>query len=457
MQTKLFNNEAEQNLIACMVLHPNTDMLENIFSTIQPSDFFVNEYRTIYVAVQTLFNGGKAIDMVTVNETIERIKNKKDKTNYIGLLLEITNSLADALHWDSYLKIVYEYAQLRKIEAITKQTTENITNLRNSADVLQSLSKSLDQLELEHQKGRIEKIGEVTKTELELINKKINGEVDDFGLATGFPVLDKLLWGLQSGELVVVGARAGVGKTAWALNVLDYVANNLQKNCLFFSLEMPASQIAQRLLCIGSGISNTELREPKQLTDTKRKLLQQAEHRLSSGKLYIDDTTDNTVQAMTVKARQMKRTQGLELIVVDYLQFVRPAKKSGNRYLDVGDIARELKVMARQLQVPVIALCQLNRALDTDDRMPTMADLRESGEIENNADIIMFLHSKSDRFSAVKDIDLIIGKFRRGAMRAVRMQYTGEVYKFKELDKNESTQPRQIELTPLADDEELPF
>lgn len=456
MQTKLVNAEAEKSIIACPLISQTPEMLDEIFSSLSTEDFFCTEYKTIFFAMQMLYNKGKVIDLVTLNETLERVKNDRDKTNYTQVLFDCCNLLPTTINYQSYISIVQEYSRLRKIEKITKQATTSLADLHNSRDVIQSLATELDNLELDKTK-KIVPMAEATQSELELINKKAQGEVDNFGLATGFPVLDSVLWGLYSGELVVVGARAGVGKTAFALNILDYVGNTLNKPCLFFSLEMPKNQIASRLLSITSGVSNTELREPQKLNSTKAKLLLQAEHRIEEGKIYIDDTTDNTVQAMIVKARQLKRTQGLELVVVDYLQFVRPNKKSGNRFLDVGDIARELKVMARQLQVPVIALCQLNRALDNEERTPTMADLRESGEIENNADIIMFLHSKSDKFEKVKDIDLILGKFRRGEMRAVRMQYKGDTYSFKELDKTEQPKSKQIELTPLPDNADLPF
>ena len=455
MQTKLFNDEAEKSLLGCLLSSTVPEMYEDIFSQLTAEDFFCTEYQQIFFAVQTLWIKGKDIDLVTVNETIDRIKKKNDKTNYTQMLFECLNTIPTATNYASYISIILEYSQLRKIDKITKQTATNLTSLHNSAEVLQTLTAELDNLELEKTK-RVEPLANATTNELELIEKKAKGEVDNFGLATGFAVLDSVLWGLLPSELVVVGARAGVGKTAWALNVLDYVGNTLKKPCLFFSLEMPKNQIANRLLSITSCVSNTELREPSKLNDTKRKLLAQAERRISEGKIYIDDATDNTVQTMLIKARQFKRQNGLELVVVDYLQFIRPQKRSGNRFLDVGEIARELKVMARQLHVPVIALCQLNRALDNEERTPTMADLRESGEIENNADIIIFLHNKSDRFESIKNIDLIIGKFRRGLMQAVRMQYKGETYKFFELDKKQQQASEQIELTELPN-EDLPF
>lgn len=457
MQIKLCNNEAEQSLLACMSLSPNVEMLEQIFEMLVPNDFYIAEYRTIFAAIQMLYNKGKTIDYITISETLERLKMEGDETNYVDMLLSLNSVVPNTLHWLSYAKIVLEHSKLRKIENILRQASEEVATLHNSNEVLQSLAQSLEQIDLEKVKPSVEQIGETVQTELELLGKKARGEVDDFGLATGFSYLDTVLWGLQPSELIILGARAGVGKTAFGLNVLNYVANTLNKNCLFFSLEMSKNQIAQRLLCICSKISNLELRDPKQLTETKKKLLEQAERKILAGNLYIDDTTDNTVQAMMHRARQLKRMQGLDLVVVDYLQFIRPLKKSGFRHLDVGEIARDLKVMARQLQVPVIALCQLNRALDNEDRMPTMADLRESGEIENNADIIMFLHSKSDRYDAVKNIDLVLGKFRRGAMQAVRMEYRGETYTFRELDKIETQKAKQMELTPLDSSEGLPF
>lgn len=459
MQTKLCNLDAEKSIIGCLLSNTTPiEHLEDIFARLAPDDFFNNQYRQVYFAAQTLWQKGKDIDFVTVLEALERIKSQDDATNYTQLLFECSNSVVGSINYDSYVSIMLEYSRLRKIEKITKQASSKLGGLHNSAEILQGLTAEFDNLELEKAK-RIEPLADAAASELVSIDRKAKGELDSRGLSTGFAVLDSVLWGLLPSELIILGARSGVGKTAWALNVLNHVGNTLKKPCLFFSLEMPKNQIANRLLSIMSGVSNSELREPQRINEANRKLLTQAERRISEGKIYIDDTSDNTVQSMLMKARQFKRQNGLELVIVDYLQFVRPIKKSGNRYLDVGDIARDLKVMARQLQVPIIALCQLNRALDNEERTPNMSDLRESGEIENNADIIMFLHNKSDRFERVKDIDLILGKFRRGECRAVRMQYKGYTYRFSELDKTEKPQTVQgeIALTPLADDTELPF
>ncbi len=454
MQTKLFNFEAEKALLGCLLSSPPPEIFESVFTQLTAEDIFCAEYREIFFVVQTLFAKGKTIDLVTINETLDRVK--KADTNYTQIILECINEFTNFFNFESYVSIILEYSKLRKIERLTGEAVASIEKLKPSAEVLQTLAIGLDDIALERIQA-IEPLTNATQSELVQLKQKTTSNENNSGVLTGFPVLDSVLFGLHPSELVVVGARAGVGKTAFALNILDYVGNTTQKPCLFFSLEMPKNQIANRLLSLISGVPNTELSEPKNLTETRTKLLEQAERRIAAGQIFIDDTTDNTVQSMLIKARQFKRKYGLELVVVDYLQFVKPSKKSGNRYLDVGEIARELKVMARQLQVPVVALCQLNRALDNEDRVPTMADLRESGEIENNADIIMFLHNRSERFDKIKNIDLILGKFRRGEMRAVRMQYKGNTYRFNELDKAKKEATTQLDDLIPVDDSNLPF
>ncbi len=451
MSTKLYNADAERSVLA-VIITTTYEIWEDIFAKVNADDFFVKEYHTIFVAMHLLFSRGSNIDYITVSEAIERIKKSEDKTNYLQILLELPNTLPSATNYQQYIDIVRDYSLKRKIAKIAQQASKDTTDLRNTQEVLQQLASELDNIELASNK-EVEPIGNATQEVLSDLQtgKKMQG------LHLGFPVLDSVLFGLQAGELVIVGARAGTGKTAFALNVLNYVGNNLGQPCLFFSLEMPQNQIAERLLSLISCVPNTALREPENLTTTRKQLLAQAGETLKSGAICIDDTTDNTVQAMTTKARQFKRKNGLSLVVVDYLQFVRPAKRSGNRFLDVGDIARDLKAMARKLQVPVIALCQLNRALDTEERTPTLSDLRESGEIENNADIIMFLHNTSDRTAETKNIDLIIGKFRRGPLRAVHMRYRGEIYKFTEQDKTPTQDTKQVQLTELPQNTELPF
>jgi len=262
--------------------------------------------------------------------------------------------------------------------------------------------------------------------------KVMRGEVDTFGLRTGFCELDGALWGMQKTDLIILAARSGAGKTAKAINIINNVICSEKENCLFFSLEMSKKQIVKRLVCYKTKIPNNELKDIKNLTQTHLTKIRQAESEISKTKLFIDDTTNNTTEIMYKEAKAHKREHGLGLIVVDYLQFVKPRISSGKRNIDVGSIVRELKVMAKDLEVPVLVLSQLDRGLDKDDRRPVMSDLRESGDIEQNADVILFLHPTSKSFEPVINMELIIGKNRDGARKTIKTTFEGATFSFKE-------------------------
>lgn len=464
MRTKqkgLYNEAAERSLLSC-ALYPNredAEMLEAIFESLKPEDFSL-KHRFIFTAMQLLFSKGKTIDTVTVMEILEEMFPGEDGGKYLALLVDIGNAVPSAVQYKTYLDLVKEYSCKRRLADILANGIERINDAEPSSKVFRELQANVTEYEAECalKGGAVEHIGQSISEEVERAEKIINGVKTEFGLATGFSVLDKTLWGLQKSDLVIVGARAGVGKTAFALNVLEHAANGGAK-CLFFSLEMPKKQIARRLISIMTEIPNRELNEARSL-QTRFVRIREARDKLNQSGLYIDDTTNNTVPDMMLKAKRMQRQSGLDLVVVDYLQFVKPAAKSGNRFQDVGEIARDLKVMARQLNVPVIALCQLNRALDNADRQPTLADLRESGEIENNADIIMFLNPTEKGYKeGSRKIDLIIGKFRNGQRKAIKMLYDGDVFKFREIDKLTKERLKQIYIDDMTevDEGDLPF
>lgn len=458
MQTKFNNTNTEKELLSCIMIDDkkNPIVTEDIMAKVNIDDFSDDNFKFVYANMQKLFKNGKEINYITLNELIERTENPQIDVKF---LIELTNNvIAKNTDYQNLIDVLKEYSRLRKLKTASGDFKNEISNKKPSKQILKEMQTRLADIEeCELVSSDVEQISSASKSELERIGNIIKGEYDDFGLPTGFKVLDKTLWGLQKSDLVIVGARAGVGKTAFAINILDHCANELKKNCIFFSLEMPRNQIVQRFYSLMGNFDNYDIKKAKPLQDQKSKLLEIHE-KLKSGGLYIDDTSNNTVASMTLKAKRFQRKNGLDLVVIDYLQFIKPSNKTGNRFQDVGDIARDLKVMARQLNVPVIALCQLNRALDTEKRPPTLADLRESGEIENNADIIIFLHSTDSKFNSTRKIDAIIGKFRSGQMRTIKMEYEGKYFKFKEMEKEEPPKVEQTKInmmTPIDDD--LPF
>ncbi len=451
--SQLNNNEAEQCILGCLLIDDgNFEATEEIMLSLTVQDFYFDINKKIFQVMKSLFDKGIKIDFVSVMDVVER-QGYKDN-NMVQTLTAYTSIVPSAANYRYYLKIVKDYSNLRRTENICNLGNDLIKSGKNADAVISVLQDELTKVTEGSLTAECEPISSSAEMVFEKIKRRANGEYDEFGLETGFKCLDKCLWGLQKSDLIIVAARAGVGKTAFALNVISHAGLKNNKKVAFFSLEMPRNQILERLFSINAEISNFDLKAGR--ISNKFKVIEGVKKELIESKIFIDDESTNTVQSMTLKAKRLKRKEGLDLIVIDYLQFIKPQEKSGNRFQDVGEIARELKSMARELNVPVIALCQLNRQLDNEDREPTLADLRESGEIENNADIVMFLNSKSGRAAEVKDIDLIIGKFRNGALKTIRMTYQGSCFKFAEKEKSQKQKVEQIELVPIAEDN-LPF
>lgn len=451
--SQLNNNEAEQCVLGCLLIDSGVcQATEEIFSALTVNDFFFDDHKKIFQVMKSLFDKGVKIDLVSTMEVLER--NSDDSGKVLEALTRYSNIVPSAANYGYYVKIVKDYSNLRKTENICSLGHDLVKSGKTAEVVIAVMQDELAKVTEGSMIAECEPIANAAESTFERIKKRANGEYDEFGLETGFKCLDKCLWGLQKNDLIIVAARAGVGKTAFALNVISHAGLENKKKVAFFSLEMPKNQIAERLFSISTEISNSDLKAGR--VTSKFKTIEQVKKNLQDSKIFIDDQSNNTVQSMLLKAKRLKRKEGLDLVVIDYLQFIKPQEKSGNRFQDVGEIARGLKSMARELNVPVVALCQLNRQLDNEDREPTLADLRESGEIENNADIVMFLNRKSGRAEEIKDIDLIIGKFRNGALRTIRMTYQGSCFKFAEKEKAPKQKVEQMELEPIEDGG-LPF
>jgi replicative DNA helicase len=254
-----------------------------------------------------------------------------------------------------------------------------------------------------------------------------------------------------------VAARPGVGKTALALNILARASFD-KKSCLFFSQEMPDLDIAQRLLCTYAEVDNYDVKSSKRLTPEQLARVNRAVDEIANVRLHIEDSSKQTVETMIRQAREIKAKDGLDLVVIDYIGLITPVQKSGKRHEDIAEVSRCIKVMCKDLDVPIVVLCQLDRGLDREDTQPTLSHLRESGAIEQDADVVIFIHPKSSTFEPEYDVDFIIAKNRHGQKKAIKAHYKGSIFKFTEKDAPPSPKPQQISatMTPV-DDAEMPF
>ena len=445
--------EAEQAILGSMLT--DKDAVMAAMEVLREEDFYRDDNKAIFDAMMSLYSRSEPIDIITVKS--ELISNGKfEQVGGLEYLVMLPEKVPTTTNVDKYIKIVEEKSLLRNliktandIIAVGYDQTEDVEDIMNVAE-----KKIFDVMQRKSQKGynSIKDVLVGTFAELEkLYNQK--GALS--GIPTGFSDLDYKTSGLHNSDLIIVAARPAMGKSAFAINIATNVAVQSNVPVIVFNLEMSKEQVANRIICSEAMVDSNKIRTGK-IEDEDWIKLANASGKLAEAPIYIDDTPGISIMEIRAKCRKMKLEKNIGLVVIDYLQFIKPQEKSGNRFQDVGEIARGLKSMARELNIPVIALCQLNRQLDNEDREPTLADLRESGEIENNADIVMFLNRKSGRAEEVKDIDLIIGKFRNGALRTIRMTYKGDCFKFAEKEKAPKQKVEQIELEPIEDDG-LPF
>ncbi len=439
--------EAEQSVLGGLLL--DNLAWDRAADLLTDSDFYRHEHKLIYAAIGTLVNAAKPADVITVFEQLQGI-GKADDCGGLGYLNALAQSVPSAANMRRYAEIVRERAILRKLIAASDEIATNAFNPQGRA-----VTQILDEAE-----GKIFKIGEegsrqrqgfqsMDKLVIALLDRvnelHENGAEDVTGVRTGFYDLDHMTAGLQKGDLIVLAARPSMGKTAFALNIAEHVAVNEGLPVLVFSMEMGASQLALRMVGSLGRIDQSGLRTGK-LKDQDWEKLAEAVDRLKSASIFIDETPALNASELRARARRMARQFGgtLGLIVVDYLQLMSGSSSGGdeNRATEIGEISRGLKALAKELQCPVIALSQLNRSVETrNDKRPMMSDLRESGAIEQDADVIMFIYrdeyyNKIDGPNPTKEpgiAEIVIGKQRNGPVGTVKLTFLKPLTKFENL------------------------
>jgi replicative DNA helicase len=347
---------------------------------------------------------------------------------------DLLNSVPTSANVEYYAKIVEEKAVLRRlIEAGTKMVCDAFEQNDKVDQILDEAEKSVFDIALKRVREGFQRIDTVIKTVLDKIDSLYGKKDAITGVPTGFADLDQMTAGLQNADLIIIAARPSVGKTAFALNVAQNVAIKYKIPVAIFSLEMNKEQLAQRLLCSEAEVNAQQLKTAS-LSDTGWKKLTRALGRLSEAPLFIDDSASLTVTEIRAKARRLKIERGLGLIIVDYMQLMRGRTRVENRVQEISEIARSLKTLARELDVPVIAISQLSRAVEQrNDRLPRLSDLRESGEIEQTADVVIFIH-REDYYNPASDrgnvADIIIAKQRNGPVGTIELVFRKDITRF---------------------------
>lgn len=427
--------EAEQAVLGGLML--DNRAWDQVVDKLSDKHFYRRDHQFIFQAMAKLVAENHPLDVITVSEALQRMElnNEIGGLAYLGELAKNTPSAANIT---AYADIVYERAILRELITVGTIITESAFEPqgRASVEILDEAEKKVFDIAERGARGQgPENIRSIVAKALDNIEKRFQDNSVITGISTGFTDLDKLTTGMQPGDLIIVAGRPSMGKTILGMNIAEHAAIRSQKAVLVFSLEMPGEAIAMRMLASIGRIDQNKLRTGK-LAEEDWTRLTSAVGLLSEAKLYIDETPALTPMELRARARRIarERDQQLGLIVVDYLQLMRGQSNSENRTAEISEISRSLKTLAKELNVPVIALSQLNRSLEQrPNKRPVMSDLRESGAIEQDADLIAFIYRDEVYHEDSPDkgtAEIIIGKQRNGPIGTLRLTFAGQYARF---------------------------
>lgn len=434
------NNEAEQSVLGSVLLRP--EALITAMEYLRTNDFYRRAHQLIFQAMIDLNEKNEEIDVITVANVLETNKQLED-VGGAPYLAELANVVPTAANVEYYAKIVEDRSLLRRL---IQASTDIISETYEESDDVSTLLDAAEQkiLEVSERKNRsgFIKISDVLKDSMEEIDQLYKNAEDITGLSSGYRALDLMTAGLHEDELIILAARPGVGKTAFALNVAQNIGTSTNENIAIFSLEMGATQLVNRMLCAEGTINANNLRTG-QLTEEEFEKLFVAMGSLSKANIYIDDTPGIRVSEIRSKSRRlMQERGGIGLIIIDYLQLIEGSGRE-SRQQEVSEISRQLKKLAMELNVPVIALSQLSRSVEQrQDKRPILSDLRESGSLEQDADIVAFLYREDyyrdedgDEEEQEEDnvVEVLIEKNRSGARGSVKLLFIKEYNKFSSL------------------------
>ena len=430
--------EAEQAVLGSMLT--DKDAVISAIEVLKPEDFYREDNKIIYTAILNLYNRAEPIDIITLKSELTSM-GKFDNVGGLEYLVELPEKVPTTANVDKYIKIVEEKAILRSLiktanEIITLgyDPTEEVENIMDNAE-----KKIFDIMQSKNQKGYTP-IKDILVETFAQIEQLYNQKQHITGVPTGFADLDYKTAGLHGSELILIAARPAMGKSAFALNIATNAAVRAKTPVAIFSLEMSKEQMVNRILCSEAMVDSNKVRTGK-LDEQDWGKLASALGPLSESEIYIDDTPGISVMEIRAKCRKLKLEKNIGLVVIDYLQLIQGSnKRNGSREQEISEISRSLKILAKEIGVPVIALSQLSRAVEQrPDHRPMLSDLRESGAIEQDADIVMFLY-RDDYYnedSEKKNIaEVILAKHRAGSTGTVELLWLGNYTKFVNIDKN---------------------
>lgn len=437
------NLEAEQALLGCLLIDAKIQV--EIAAFIKEENFYAESHQYIFHAMQAIIKDNQPVDLVTLTDRLEKL-GTLEQAGGIQYITELTNIVPSSANYQKYSDIVTRDSMLRKLIRGSGEIIEKCKTSVDKTTALGFAEKTIYDISNDADTSEMVKIGSVIPEVMTKLDEITNDKSSTKGIKTMFKGLDRLINGVHKSDLMILAARPAVGKTSFAMNIVENIA--LQGySCAVFSLEMGKDQIVQRLLCSVANVS-MENAMKGQMSKSEWLRMMQAKEKLANARIFIDDSAMITPQQVLSKCRRLKNRFGLDLVMIDYVQLMSSERssKSDNRQQEISEISRMLKILAKEVNVPVLALSQLNRAVESRKGRPQLADLRESGAIEQDADIVMFIH-RPDKGATEKELaegkvqknvaEIIIEKHRNGPTGIVKLFFKGECTKF--LNLNEET------------------
>jgi replicative DNA helicase len=434
--------EVEASVLGAMML--DQDIVEELMTVLQEECFYKPENRLIFKAISNLSNASQPVDMMTVADRL-KFNGDFDAAGGLDYLTRLTSDIGAAVHVNYYAKILVDKFIQREMISITNDSLRKSYDESESVDdLLNTLQQRLFELSEKNMSRKEQSIAEIIKTKMDSL-EKLQSKGGQTGLQSGYMALDKVTYGWHPSDLVIIAGRPGMGKTAFVLTMARNMAVDFKIPVAFFSLEQAPTQLLERLMVAESGLPSDKIKGSVKMTQADWTQLEDSLKPLEEAPIYIDDTPSLSIADLRAKARRLVKTSGVQILIIDYLQLMTGSKElKGNREQEVAEISRSLKAIAKELDVPVIALAQLSRQAESStggQKKPQLTHLRESGAIEQDADIVLFLHRPE--YYGLEDInvekgltEVIIAKHRNGPTGEVELKFLANQMKF--VDRNDS-------------------
>lgn len=444
-RSALYSLEAEEAVLGCVLINPEAYF--EIAHLLKPDDFYLHKHRWVWDAFVHLHDQRLPVDIITVSEELER-QNQLGEVGGAAYLTQLINTVPTSLHGEAYARIVEREATRRRLmDAATRIAKLAYEENRDIAEVVNDAEAAVFAASERRLSRDVTPIREAISTYFDRVKYLFEHRDEPMGVPTGFYDLDKLLGGLQRSDLLIIAGRPGSGKTGLMLSIAKNAAQIHKKHVAIFSLEMANEQLVQRIISQETGIDSQRLRLGD-IKDDEWPLFVHAANVLSEARIFLDDTPALTPTQLRAKCRRLEQEFGLDLVIVDYLQLMQGEGRTDNRVQEVSYISRNLKILARELNVPVLAGAQLSRAVEQRaDKKPVLSDLRESGSLEQDADIVMFINRPDlyDREGAKKNIaEIIVAKHRNGPTHpGIELVFLDSLAKFA------NAETRRVDLTEV--------